>query len=129
MGTGASRPNDALVAARRENKALRARLDMETRVAKQMRLLYFADRASARRKEDVDDSCVVCCDASAAFALVSCGHLCLCEGCVPLVFQTQQCPMCRQPVQAVQRIFSVVPDNDVVEEPERRGSTLSQTWA
>ena len=47
--------------------------------------------------------CVVCLDGEAVVAILPCGHRCVCEGCATL--QMTQCPMCRQPVQDMKRIF------------------------
>ena len=47
--------------------------------------------------------CVVCLEGEAVVAILPCGHRCVCEGCATL--QMTQCPMCRQPVQDMKRIF------------------------
>jgi serine/threonine protein kinase len=47
--------------------------------------------------------CVVCLEGEAVVAIMPCGHRCVCEGCATL--QMLQCPMCRQPVQDMKRIF------------------------
>jgi len=47
-------------------------------------------------------TCVICCERAPAMALQPCGHVCLCQGCVPAV---QMCPMCRTPVAGSMRVF------------------------
>ena len=47
--------------------------------------------------------CVVCLEGEAVMAIMPCGHRCVCEGCATL--NMTQCPMCRQPVQDMKRIF------------------------
>jgi serine/threonine protein kinase len=47
--------------------------------------------------------CVVCLGGEAVVAIMPCGHRCVCEGCATL--QMLQCPVCRQPVQDMKRIF------------------------
>ena len=51
--------------------------------------------------------CVVCDDAPADYALLMCGHRCLCVDCVKH-FQPgggRECPMCRQPIERTMRIY------------------------
>ena len=47
--------------------------------------------------------CVVCLGGEAVVAIMPCGHRCVCEGCATL--QMLQCPVCRQPVQHMKRLF------------------------
>ena len=47
-------------------------------------------------------TCVICCERAPAVALQPCGHVCLCQECVPAV---QICPMCRTPVAGSMRVF------------------------
>mmetsp|Transcript_84678 Transcript_84678/g.137293 ORF Transcript_84678/g.137293 Transcript_84678/m.137293 type:complete len:389 (-) Transcript_84678:28-1194(-) len=49
-----------------------------------------------------DDACVVCLDNKAVFAIVPCGHRCVCEGCSAAL---SLCPMCRGPKEGLLRIF------------------------
>eukprot|EP00536_Pseudo-nitzschia_multiseries_P018759 jgi/Psemu1/57215/gm1.57215_g len=54
--------------------------------------------------------CVVCLEQSATHAMVPCGHLCLCAECTVRSFSkaicgTPSCPVCRQPLSMVLRIF------------------------
>jgi E3 ubiquitin-protein ligase Mdm2 len=54
--------------------------------------------------------CVVCDDAPATQLLLhsQTGHLCLCEDCCALCDPgTRGCPVCRQPVDSVVRVFGM----------------------
>jgi len=48
--------------------------------------------------------CAVCWDAPAEFAVVPCGHLCLCAGC--LGSATAYCPICRTPSTGTCQIYT-----------------------
>ena len=62
-------------------------------------------RADALAASKEDDSCAICMAAKSTTALVECGHL-LCGECAgPLV--GRQCPICRQPVLRLLKIFKV----------------------
>eukprot|EP00929_Paragymnodinium_shiwhaense_P058527 TRINITY_DN29303_c0_g1_i2.p1 TRINITY_DN29303_c0_g1~~TRINITY_DN29303_c0_g1_i2.p1 ORF type:complete len:498 (+),score=120.01 TRINITY_DN29303_c0_g1_i2:120-1613(+) len=62
--------------------------------------LEVAKSSSAR------NTCVVCLDASAAFACVPCGHLALCEDCVRRWDRRcRRCPVCRDPSECAIHIF------------------------
>ena len=47
--------------------------------------------------------CVVCLDAEPTFAVLPCGHRCLCAGCLGAA--AQACPLCRKPADGTVRIF------------------------
>ena len=47
--------------------------------------------------------CVVCLDAEPTFAVLPCGHRCLCAGCRGAA--AQACPLCRKPTDGTVRIF------------------------
>jgi len=47
-------------------------------------------------------TCVICCERAPAVVLQPCGHVCLCQECVPAV---QICPMCRTPVAGSMRVY------------------------
>lgn len=51
---------------------------------------------------DADGECVVCLEHRAQFALVPCGHVCLCKECAQ---QQVMCPLCRKPVSSTLRVF------------------------
>ena len=55
--------------------------------------------------DDDDDRllCVVCLDRRHEFAVVPCGHRCLCANCLPSA--AVLCPICRAPAQGTMRIF------------------------
>ena len=52
----------------------------------------------------IQDSCVVCMDAPRCFAVVPCGHLCLCESCRSMDEWTK-CPLCRESVQNLLHVY------------------------
>ena len=46
--------------------------------------------------------CVVCLDWERTFAVVPCGHHCLCQDCLDKVLASdRQCPVCREPMQGI----------------------------
>mmetsp|Transcript_98642 Transcript_98642/g.318094 ORF Transcript_98642/g.318094 Transcript_98642/m.318094 type:complete len:1066 (-) Transcript_98642:431-3628(-) len=51
-------------------------------------------------------SCAICYEELANFLVVPCGHQCGCEECLTAVqHRSGRCPICRAPVQAIQRVF------------------------
>jgi len=74
----------------------------EERIASEIRA-----EGKGKGKEKAEDRgvCVVCDDARAEFCLLDCGHLCLCERCVPGVVANNKCPLCVQPIVRAQKIF------------------------
>ena len=50
----------------------------------------------------VTNECAICLDDDAEYAVVPCGHRCLCENCSKAV---SQCPVCRGAIAAVLRVF------------------------
>ena len=46
--------------------------------------------------------CAVCLDGNAEYAVVPCGHRCLCASCIKAV---PECPVCRGAMTAVLRVF------------------------
>ena len=46
--------------------------------------------------------CAICLDDSAEYAVVPCGHRCLCNSCIKAV---SECPVCRGAMTAVLRVF------------------------
>jgi hypothetical protein len=61
--------------------------------------------AQAAQELDEQNLCVICMDKRADFALVPCGHKCVCEEDASLICRQGSCPVCRSPVQAHQRIW------------------------
>ena len=52
------------------------------------------------------NGCVICCDEAATHAMVPCGHLCVCQGCIgEFLGGIIACPMCRAEVERVIQIF------------------------
>lgn len=66
-----------------------------------------ATNQAATGNEREDDICVVCMERQSDCAVVPCGHLCGCEGCLNEIKNSAspQCPMCRGPVTSLIRIF------------------------
>ena len=52
--------------------------------------------------EPATTECAICLDGDAEYAVVPCGHRCLCFNCSNTVFQ---CPVCRTQRTAVLRVF------------------------
>jgi hypothetical protein len=77
-----------------------ARLSM----ASLARLFAAAGRSDEQRGEH---TCVVCIDATTDHAVIPCGHVCLCSTCGPRLARTRhaRCPICREPVQSLQKLF------------------------
>eukprot|EP00727_Mastigamoeba_balamuthi_P001992 m51a1_g11790 putative e3 ubiquitin-protein ligase neurl1b (323) ;mRNA; r:304586-305976 len=58
--------------------------------------------AAAAAPPDTSNTCVVCLDNEADSVVLWCGHLCLCSACGK---NLKSCPMCRQPIFKLQRVF------------------------
>ena len=67
-------------------------------------LLAAAGLSDEQRSEH---TCVVCIDATTDHAVIPCGHVCLCSTCGPRLARTRhaRCPICREPVQILQKLF------------------------
>jgi hypothetical protein len=64
----------------------------------------FSPHPSSSDLPEEDDSlCIICYDNPKEYAIVPCGHLCVCDTCVK---QLSHCPICRVPKQNVLRIFN-----------------------
>ena len=61
--------------------------------------------AQAAREHDEQNLCVVCLERPAEFALLPCGHECVCGGDAAAVFRLGACPVCRTPVTSSVKIF------------------------
>ena len=61
------------------------------------------EAAAAAEEEEELRECVVCLDGEPTFAVVPCGHRCLCEGCRGAA--ARECPLCRGPSQGTMRIY------------------------
>jgi len=62
----------------------------------------------ARQREELEaaqteELCVICMEGAASHVFVPCGHLAVCERCVQMA--CVQCPVCRQDVERVVRVF------------------------
>lgn len=53
--------------------------------------------------------CVVCLEKAADTAVIPCGHMCGCGGCLQMIRESDspQCPLCRGPLTSVIRIYAV----------------------
>lgn len=51
--------------------------------------------------------CCLCISKNSDHALLPCGHLCLCGGCVPSARSLVRCPICRTEIENTQRIFMI----------------------
>jgi hypothetical protein len=51
--------------------------------------------------------CVVCFDAPKEYAIVPCGHQCVCEACAEQLTKTRtpMCPVCRGPIRETMKVF------------------------
>jgi hypothetical protein len=51
--------------------------------------------------------CVVCFDAPKEYAIVPCGHQCVCARCAEQLTKTRTptCPVCREPIQQTMKVF------------------------
>lgn len=59
--------------------------------------------APSQEEEDESTLCVVCLTRPRSYAIVPCGHMCLCETCTPTIGPI--CPMCRRDVGTTMRIY------------------------
>ena len=64
--------------------------------------------ATGTKEEEKEESaqlleCCVCLDGEPTYAVLPCGHRCLCEGCRGAA--KHECPVCRTPAQGTVRIF------------------------
>ncbi len=67
---------------------------------------YGAEMAAqAARERDEQSLCVVCLEKLADFALLPCGHKCVCQDDAAVMCNQGMCPICRTPVHASIRIF------------------------
>ena len=57
-----------------------------------------------RNFEEHEALCVVCMDMPRSFAMVPCGHLCLCESCKTTNSWTR-CPLCRETVENILHVY------------------------
>jgi len=74
--------------------------------------------------------CVVCCDRPANFLVVPCGHQCGCESCLAKVVTSKGgCPICRSPIESIQRVFRAGVDLDTPIPAGKTERTLSAAAA
>lgn len=67
----------------------------------------LADLRERIESEEEKGQCCICLEGRAVVALVPCGHVCVCAGCVGAVTGgTRQCPMCRADTTGVLPVFA-----------------------
>ena len=59
--------------------------------------------AAAVTSKNDEELCVVCFENARTHLVFPCGHMCICDACVPLI--AENCPLCRGPKQGVCRVF------------------------
>jgi hypothetical protein len=59
--------------------------------------------AQGENDQSEDGKCVICIDQGAIYAVVPCGHLCVCESCKGNVIN--KCPVCRGNAQMVMKVY------------------------
>jgi baculoviral IAP repeat-containing protein 2/3 len=67
--------------------------------------LYILQRGS-------DSLCIICEEKTADYAVVPCGHKCLCQSHYELIVDKGECPVCRARVQTCIKIYDVKPSGD-----------------
>jgi len=82
------------------------RQKMENDTAEQMNIL-LSHAGSAEASPTEENSCIVCLDRPKTHAFMPCGHRCVCETCGEAVRaqRPSECPVCRQSIHSVQRIY------------------------
>jgi hypothetical protein len=63
--------------------------------------------APAPHPDAEETMCVVCFDAPKEYAVVPCGHQCVCAGCAEQLTKTRTptCPVCRGPIRETMKVF------------------------
>jgi hypothetical protein len=61
--------------------------------------------ALAVQEHEEENLCVVCLERQADYALLPCGHKCVCESDAAAMCRQRTCPVCRSHAQAYQRIW------------------------
>jgi hypothetical protein len=64
--------------------------------------------AAPTSQPDAEETmCVVCFDAPKEYAIVPCGHQCVCEECAEQLTKTRtpMCPVCRGPIRETMKVF------------------------
>ena len=89
-------------AARRIQSSVRTWLLLRVMVKPYITKLPEPDSPRLALNEPATTECTICLDADAEYAVVPCGHRCLCASCIKAV---SECPVCRQAMTAVLRIF------------------------
>ena len=63
--------------------------------------------APAPHPDSEETMCVVCFDAPKEYAIVPCGHQCVCARCAEQLTKTRtpMCPVCREPIRETVKVF------------------------
>jgi len=111
-GAERQRPDDEAEQRRKRNQELeRQRLVEESQKRKQAAEMQPNQQcnpsAPSNNTTDTDTGmeCIICLDESRKYALLPCGHFCLCENCVARV-PNNKCPVCRNEIQDILRIYN-----------------------
>ena len=64
------------------------------------------DRGMGEERKE-PSKCIVCLEHAARYAVVPCGHVCLCQLCSRDVHSIRKCPMCRVWIEKVIRVFHI----------------------
>ena len=78
------------------------KMELHDAYGAEMAALAAQERERHEREQAL---CVVCMDAPADFALLPCGHKCVCERDAHAMLARGSCPLCREPARASQRIY------------------------
>ena len=96
----------AALALRMQNDALRMQSDA-LRLQQVQAQLGVPPAAPAPHSDAEETQCVVCFDAPKEYAIVPCGHQCVCEECAEQLTKTRtpMCPVCRGPIRETMKVF------------------------
>jgi hypothetical protein len=103
----------AVVSAAVEAEAAAERLQLEERLAAlalevQQVQAKLGSVSGTPHPDDAEETmCVVCFDAPKEYAIVPCGHQCVCASCAEQLTKTRTptCPVCREPIQQTMKVF------------------------
>jgi hypothetical protein len=91
-----------------EMAALTLSVQSETLRLQQVQAQLGVPPAAPAPHSDAEETqCVVCFDAPKEYAIVPCGHVCVCESCAEQLTKTRtpMCPMCRGPIRETMKVF------------------------
>jgi hypothetical protein len=91
-----------------EMAAVTLRMQTDALRLQQMQSQLGVPPAAPAPHPDAEETmCVVCMDAAKDRAVRPCMHVCVCETCAQLLMleRTPRCPVCREPIQHIERVF------------------------